>query len=140
VKFFLDHDVPAEVGRVLRQEGHEVIELRQVLPVQTNDAEAFGYAREHDLLLITCNRDDFLALAAHHFNPGMIILVRRRSRHAECGHLLALLSRAGESGLHRKLTLRKRVRYFEPRRTGQPKAMRRRLAFTLRYSSRLQRF
>jgi hypothetical protein len=34
VKFFLDHDVPTEVGRVLRQEGHEVIELRQVLPVQ----------------------------------------------------------------------------------------------------------
>jgi hypothetical protein len=28
VKFFLDHDVPAEVGRVLRQIGHEVIELR----------------------------------------------------------------------------------------------------------------
>jgi predicted nuclease of predicted toxin-antitoxin system len=103
VKFFLDHDVPAEVGRVLRQEGHEVIELRQVLSVQANDAEAFGYAREHDLFLITCNRDDFLALAADHSNPGMIILVRRRSRHAECGHLLALISRAGESGLRRNI-------------------------------------
>ena len=42
MKFFLDHDVPAEVARVLRQEGHEVTELRQVLPVQADDAEVFG--------------------------------------------------------------------------------------------------
>jgi predicted nuclease of predicted toxin-antitoxin system len=103
VKFFLDHDVPAEVGRVLRQVGHEVIELRQVLPPHVSDFEALEYAREHGLFLITCNRDDFLALAADHPNPGIIILVRRRSRHAECGHLLALLSRAGESGLHRNI-------------------------------------
>ena len=93
MKFFLDHDEPTEVGRVLRQEGHEVIEPRQVLPVHASDFEAFGYAREHNLFLITCNRDDFLALATDHPNPGMIILVRRRSRRAECGHLLALLSR-----------------------------------------------
>jgi predicted nuclease of predicted toxin-antitoxin system len=49
VKFFLDDDVPTEVGRVLRQEGHEVIELRQVLPAHASDFRAFGYAREHDL-------------------------------------------------------------------------------------------
>jgi predicted nuclease of predicted toxin-antitoxin system len=103
VKFFLDHDVPAEVGRVLRQVGHEVIELRQVLPPHTCDFEALEYAREHGLFLITCNRDDFLALAGDHPNPGIIILVRRRSRHAECGHLLTLLSRAGESRLHRNI-------------------------------------
>jgi hypothetical protein len=29
LKFFLDHDVPAEVARVLRQEEHEVTELLQ---------------------------------------------------------------------------------------------------------------
>ena len=76
-------------GLVLRQEGHEVIELREVLPVQASDFEAFGYARNHGLFLITCNRDSFLALAAEHSNPGMIVLVRRRSRHAtdkdKCG-------------------------------------------------------
>jgi predicted nuclease of predicted toxin-antitoxin system len=99
VKFFLDHDVPAEVARVLRQEGHKVTELREVLPIRASDVEVFSYAREHGLFLITCNRDDFLTLAAHHSNPGMIILVRRRGRHMECGHLLALLDRAGESGL-----------------------------------------
>ena len=30
VKFFLDHDVPVEVARVLPQEGHDVTELREV--------------------------------------------------------------------------------------------------------------
>ena len=64
MRFFIDHDVPAEVARVLRQEGHEVIELRQVLPVHATDAEALGYAHEHGLFLITCNRADFLALTA----------------------------------------------------------------------------
>jgi hypothetical protein len=47
VKFFLDHDVPVEVARVLRQEGHEVTELREVLPIRASDVEAFSYAREH---------------------------------------------------------------------------------------------
>lgn len=55
MKFFLDHDVPAEVGRVLRQEGHKVTEPRQVLCVQADDGEAFNYAREHGLFLITCS-------------------------------------------------------------------------------------
>jgi predicted nuclease of predicted toxin-antitoxin system len=99
VKFFLDHDVPAEVARVLRQEAHEVIELRQVMPAHANDSEVLAYASDNGLFLITCNRDDFLVLAADRPHPGMIILVRRRSRHAECASLLALLTRAGESGV-----------------------------------------
>jgi predicted nuclease of predicted toxin-antitoxin system len=103
VKFFLDHDVPAEVARVLRQEGHDVIELRQVLPVQTTDAEVYDYVRENGLFLITCNRDDFLQLANTPPNPGVIILVRRRSRHAECANVLALIDRTGESGLRNNI-------------------------------------
>jgi hypothetical protein len=34
---------------------------------------------------------------------GPKFLVRRRSRHVECGHLLALLKRPGESGLIRNV-------------------------------------
>jgi predicted nuclease of predicted toxin-antitoxin system len=59
VRFLLHHDVPVEVGRVLRQEGHEATELRNVLPVDASDAEVLTYANENGLLLITCNRDDF---------------------------------------------------------------------------------
>lgn len=103
MRFFLDHDVPVEIGRVLRREGHEVIELREALPVMAVDSEVFDCAREHGLFLVTCNRDDFLSLAASHPNPGLIILIRRRTRQAECGHLLGLLERAGEEGIRRNV-------------------------------------
>ncbi|HEY5553024.1 MAG TPA: hypothetical protein VIK52_14120 [Opitutaceae bacterium] len=52
------------------------------------------------MITITCNRDDFIALAVEHpEHPGLIILIRRRSRQAECGKVLHLLRRAEESGL-----------------------------------------
>ena len=73
MRFFLDHDVPGEVARVLRHEGYEVPELREVLAVR--------------LPMLKCS----------------ITPVRRRSRHVECGHLLALLKRAGDSGLIRNV-------------------------------------
>ena len=99
VRFFLDHDVPAEIARVLRNEGHEVVELREVLNITSSDDVVFAYASTHEMLMLTCNRDDFLKLAAQQPHAGLIILIRRRTRQAECGHLLALLGRAGESGL-----------------------------------------
>ena len=99
MRFFLDHDVPADVARVLRHEGHEVVELREVLDVESCDEDAFAYARRRAMFMITCNRDDFLALAAACQHPGLIVLFRRRTRQVECAHLLALIDRAGETGL-----------------------------------------
>ena len=99
MRFFLDHDVPAEAARVLHRTGHEVTELRTVLPVTSADLDVLQYANEHALFVVTCNRDDFLALVATNPNPGLIILIRRRSRQAECGNLLALLRQAGEDGI-----------------------------------------
>jgi predicted nuclease of predicted toxin-antitoxin system len=100
VRFFLDHDVPADVALLLRHWKHEATVLRDVLAVDATDKEAFAYAREHGLITITCNRDDFLELAANHpVHPGLIILVRRRSRQIEITRLLMLLKSAGEPGL-----------------------------------------
>ena len=55
-------------------------------------------------MILSCNRDHFLALARQAVDrnqpfAGLIILMRRRTRQAECAHLLALLRRAGEPGL-----------------------------------------
>lgn len=99
MNFFLDHDVPTDIAQVLRQQGHGATELRNTLPVTARDAEVMSHVCGSGLLLITCNRDDFLALASNHPHPGLIILIRRRSRQAECAHLLALLARAGGDGL-----------------------------------------
>lgn len=100
MKFFLDHDVPADIALLLRHWGHEAKVLRDVLPNTTPDDEAFAYARARAMITITCNRDDYLVLAARHpEHPGLIILVRRRSRQIEISRMLVLLKNADEQGL-----------------------------------------
>ena len=77
MRFFLDHDVPAEIARVLRIEGHEVVELREVMSTRSSDEDVFEHAKAQAMLMLTCNRDDFLSLAARGPGPGLIILIRR---------------------------------------------------------------
>ena len=50
-------------------------------------------------LLLTCNRDDFLELAATQPHHGIIIVIRRRTRAEERAALFRLLERAGQTGL-----------------------------------------
>ena len=108
MRFFLDHDVPAEAAHLLRHWGHEITLLKEALPITATDEAAFDHARQKGLIIISCNRAHFLALAeqairSETFFPGLIILNRRRSRQAECAHLLQLLRRAGETGLARNI-------------------------------------
>jgi len=99
VTFFFDRDVADEVVQMLRYWEHEVILLRKVLPITAKDDEVFAYACEQGVLMVTCNRDDFLELAAVRKHPGLIILIRRRTHQAEAAHLLKLIENAGEEGL-----------------------------------------
>jgi predicted nuclease of predicted toxin-antitoxin system len=98
VPFLLDNDMPDMVARVLVAAGHEVL-LRNVLPKKSVDSAVFDYATANALLLITCNRDDFVPLASTRAHSGLIILIRRRSRILESAKLLQLLESAGDSGL-----------------------------------------
>ena len=100
MKLLLDHDVPNDAAMMLRHHGHEVVCLRHLLPATTPDADVWRRAGADARVMVSCNRAHFLALAAATENhPGLIVLIRRRTRQAECAHLLALLRRAGESGL-----------------------------------------
>lgn len=79
---------------------HEVKKLRELVTATVPDEEVWRLAGNSDSVLITCNRDDFLTLAAGHSgHPGLIVLVRRRSRALERSALVALLDQAGESGI-----------------------------------------
>ena len=100
MRFLLDHDVPETIARVLVRAGYEVNLLREVLPVDAKDAKVFEFAAQRALVLVTCNRDDFLKLANRLPYTGIIIIVRRRTRAAECAALLKLLRGAGDSGIH----------------------------------------
>jgi predicted nuclease of predicted toxin-antitoxin system len=99
MKFLLDHDVATDITRILINDGHEVSQVREVMTVRASDDVIFDYAQQHQQIVITCNRDDFLRIAEGREHRGVIILIRRRSRQAECASLLRLLHRAGESGL-----------------------------------------
>ena len=103
MNFFLDHDVPAELGRMLRLKGHDVQILHEILPQETDDLSALRYAVGKGMIIITCNRDDFLKLAESEPHVGIIILVRRRTRIAECASALRLLQRAAESGIRNNI-------------------------------------
>jgi predicted nuclease of predicted toxin-antitoxin system len=99
VRFLLDHDIPDDVAYVLDALGHEVRKLRELAATTVIDEEVWRLAGEQGRIVITCNRDDFLVLAAGAQHPGLIVLVRRRSRAHERAALVALLDRAGESGI-----------------------------------------
>ncbi len=97
--FLLDQDVPDPIARVVQQAGHEVHRLREMLPVDASDDVVLAFSQSRGALLVTCNRDDFLTLAQTNPHAGIIVLIRRPTRMAECSAFLRLLQSAGESGL-----------------------------------------
>ncbi len=100
MRFLLDHDIPDDIARLLRHWGHEITVLREVMSITAPDEEIFSYICRQGLVVITCNRNHFLGLAGKaNTHPGLIILIRRRTRHMECARLRMLLVRAGETGI-----------------------------------------
>ena len=99
MKFLLDHDVPDDLSYLLEQLGHNVTLLRQALPRDSSDEAVIRFAHGADCILLTCNRDDFLHLAATKPHHGVVIVMRRRTRGEERVALFRLLERAGKSGI-----------------------------------------
>ena len=99
MRFLLDEDVAVEAARCLHQAGHEVALVAEVLGVQTDDVDIWAHAVRNGAIVVTCNRQDFLELAGTEPATGLIVLNRRRTRQAECRHLLRLVANAGEAGL-----------------------------------------
>ncbi len=99
MKFLLDHDVPDDLSYLLQQLGHDVTLLRKTLPRDASDEAVFLFAYKAGCILLTCNRDDFLRLAATLPHHGLVIVIRRRTRGEERAALLRLLDHAGEAGL-----------------------------------------
>jgi predicted nuclease of predicted toxin-antitoxin system len=99
VRFLVDEDVAIEVARCLQQAGHDVSLVAETLGLRTDDVDIWHHAVRTAAIVITCNRQDFLELAGTEPETGLIVLNRRRTRQAECRHVLRLLTSAGEAGL-----------------------------------------
>ena len=101
--FLLDQDTPHDIAYSLQALGHQVVTLREVLPVDSCDEAVLSQAQANNWVMVTCNRDDFLALARSQPHAGIIILIRRSSRVAERSALVRLLDAAGESGIRNNI-------------------------------------
>ncbi len=101
--FLLDHDTPDGLAYSLQALGHQAVCLRTVLPKEAEDEEVLAHAHEQGWVVITCNRDDFLALAKSKPHNGIIILIRKKTRVAERAALIRLLDKAGESGIRNNI-------------------------------------
>ncbi len=99
MNLLLDHDAPEAIARVATQAGHNVVRLRNQLPVDAGDADVLAFAHAKGMAPVTCNRDHFLNLARANPHAGLVVLIRRVSRIAECSRFLKLLREAGECGL-----------------------------------------
>jgi len=69
------------------------------MSITAADEDVLKYAGDRGAVLVTCNRDDFIAAAARATHHGIIILIRRRSRALERAALIRLLDKAGEAGI-----------------------------------------
>jgi predicted nuclease of predicted toxin-antitoxin system len=103
VNLLFDHDVPDDTAYGLSAQGHQVFRLRDLIDPQTPDEEVLHYAAEHDFILVTCNRDDFLAAARTIRQAGIIVMIRRAARVRERGALMRLLDKAGEQGIRENI-------------------------------------
>lgn len=97
--FLLDQDVPEDLTYLLRELDHGVLRVRDVLGPEATDPAVLRCAFDGGHLLVTCNRDDFIALAEQQPHHGIIVLIRRRTRAQERAAFVRLLERAGEAGL-----------------------------------------
>jgi predicted nuclease of predicted toxin-antitoxin system len=69
-RFLSDQCVPAGIVRELRHHGHEVILLRDVLPIRAADPEVIAAAQSLDCLLLSLNGDfsDIVAYPPRRYN------------------------------------------------------------------------
>jgi predicted nuclease of predicted toxin-antitoxin system len=70
VRYFLDEDLSYEVARIARNLGLDVCSAHEVGREGLDDSEQFGYATEHNMVMVTRNRDDFLILNDEHVQAG----------------------------------------------------------------------
>lgn len=60
---YIDEDVTVQLASELRQREFEAVGAREIGMISADDEAHLTYASEHQMILLTSNRDDFLRLA-----------------------------------------------------------------------------
>ncbi len=78
LRLFCDHCVPASIVESLRQAGHEVFRLRDIMPAESPDTEVIAKAQQLDSILISLDGDfaDIVAYPPARFKGIIAIQMR----------------------------------------------------------------
>jgi hypothetical protein len=60
--FYLDHDVASDVGRLLREAGHDVVTVRELGTTRQGDEQHVLAAMQQGRLLVSLNRNHYMLL------------------------------------------------------------------------------
>jgi predicted nuclease of predicted toxin-antitoxin system len=82
LRFFCDHCVPTEISAALQASGHDVLKLREALPVRASDPEVIAKAQELDRILISLN-GDFSDIVAYPPGKYLGIIALQLHNHPE---------------------------------------------------------
>jgi predicted nuclease of predicted toxin-antitoxin system len=85
MRFFLDEDLSDRVARIARNLGLDAHSVHEVNRRNLDDFEHLDYAAEHNMVMVTRNREDFLALNDEYHVTGK----------PNCGLLIVLPSLPG---------------------------------------------
>jgi len=63
VSVYIDEDINAQLASTLRDRGYNAVAAREIGHMSMADPDHLAYAVEHQMMLLTSNRDDFIGLA-----------------------------------------------------------------------------
>lgn len=91
MKFLADHCISNSVVQTLRDSGHEVLRLRDMLPVESEDSDVIAKAQEEGAILLSLNGDfaDIVAYPPSKFEG--IVTLQLRNRPSLTGTLMERL-------------------------------------------------
>jgi len=80
LRFFADHCLPRTVVKILLNEGHEVLNLKDHMPPDSTDSEVIRKAQELDSILVSLNGDfaDIVAFPPDKYKGIISLQVRNR--------------------------------------------------------------
>ena len=81
LRFLADHCISNSIVRTLRGANHDVVRLRDVLPVESSDAVVIAKAQEIDAILLSLNGDfaDIVSYPPENYKGIVALQVRNHS-------------------------------------------------------------
>ena len=98
MKFLIDANIPRSTKKIMQALGHEVADVRDILPPASTDVEVASLALNQNRIIITRDQDfaNILLYPPERF-PGIIVLKVRAMKPSEINNLIELFIKSNPS-------------------------------------------